>query len=168
MRFDMVKGKMRVVALGVGMAAAIAFGIYSLMAHSKKEMPATPIPSEQTTMEKMSENDLLDVPEVTVKKSPPEKAWGRDPFEFPSGVELMVAGDGESPGGVKPLGKKLTAILISDSRKLASINDKMVEVGDVIDGEKVLEIKPDRVILEKSGRKYVIMLENPPWSMDKE
>lgn len=52
---------------------------------------------------------------------------------------------------------------------MASINHKVVAVGDLIDGEKVLEIKPDRVILEKDGRKYVITLEKSPiqWTKDK-
>jgi hypothetical protein len=32
-------------------------------------------------------------------------------------------------------------------------------IGDFIDGEKVLEIKPDRVVLENGGRRHLIMLE---------
>ena len=35
----------------------------------------------------------------------------------------------------------------------------MVTIGDLIDGERVLEIKPDRVVLENGGRRHVIMLE---------
>jgi len=100
---------------------------------------------------------------------PPDKAWGRDPFELPPGVQLRVAKEGGPPEAIKPHIKKVTAILITDCRKVASINHKVVAVGDFIDGEKVLEIKPDRVILEKGGRRHVITLEESPiqWIKDK-
>ncbi|NQT55143.1 MAG: hypothetical protein HQ551_02820 [Desulfobacteraceae bacterium] len=100
----------------------------------------------------------------------PEKAWGRDPFELPPGVQLSAAREEVLQEAVKPpVNKKVTAILITDSRKVAAINHKVVVVGDFMDGEKVLEIKPDQVILEKSGQKYVIMLEKNPvkWTKNK-
>ena len=86
-------------------------------------------------------------------------AWGRDPFELPSGVKLKTTEETESPNDIKPHVKKVTAILITDSRKVASINHKVVMIGDFIDGEKVLEIEPDRVVLENGGRRHLIMLE---------
>ena len=99
---------------------------------------------------------------------PTEKAWGRDPFELPAGVQLRVAEKEGSSKAIKPHIKKVTAILITDSRKVASINHKVVVVGDFIDGERVLEIKPDRVILEKDGRRHIINLEKSPiqWTKD--
>ena len=100
---------------------------------------------------------------------PPEKACGRDPFELPPGVQLRATAEEGDPEAVKPHIKKVTAILITDSRKVASINHKVAVVGDFIDGEKVLEIKPDRVILEKDGRQHVITLEQSPvqWTKNK-
>lgn len=86
-------------------------------------------------------------------------AWGRDPFELPPGVGLKTTEETESQNDIKPHIKKVTAILITDSRKIASINHKVVTIGDFIDGEKVLEIKPDRVVLENGGRRHIIMLE---------
>jgi len=163
----------KLVGLGVVMAAAIAFYTYSqFMAHSKKEIPVIRTPSELTKVQDMAENRLSDTPELADKKSLTEKAWGRDPFGFPPGVELRVAEQGESLKAVKavePPVKKVTAILITDSRKVASINHKVVTVGDLIDGERVLEIKPDRVILQKGPRKQVITLDESPiqWTKDK-
>jgi len=168
--------KGRLVALGVVvMAAAIVFWTYSqVMTHSKKKIPVTHIPSELTEERNMSESKSLGVPEVEGKKRLPEKAWGRDPFKLSPGVKLKVAKKGQSRKAIKPKIKKkspeskklpikkVTAILITDSRKIASINHKLVTVGDLIDGEKVLEIKPDGVILERGGRKRVIMLEKSP------
>ncbi len=86
-------------------------------------------------------------------------AWGRDPFELPPGVKLKTTGEAEPANDIKSHVKKVTAILITDSRKVASINHKVVTIGDLIDGEKVLEIKPDRVVLENGGQRHVIMLE---------
>jgi hypothetical protein len=87
-------------------------------------------------------------------------AWGRDPFELPPGVGLLkTTEEAESANDIKSHIKKVTAILITDSRKVASINHKVVTIGDLIDGERVLEIKPDRVVLENGGRRHVIMLE---------
>ena len=98
----------------------------------------------------------------------PDKALGRDPFELPPGVQLRVDEKEVSPEAIKPDIKKVTAILVTDSQKVAAINHKVVVVGDFVDGEKVLEIKPDRVILEKAGRRRVIMLEKSPiqWTKD--
>jgi hypothetical protein len=165
----------KLVGLGVVMAAAIAFYAYSqFMTHSKKEIPVIRTASELTKVQDMPENRLSDAPELADKKSLTEKPWGRDPFEFPPAVELRVAEQGKSLKAVKavkaaePPVKKVTAILITDSRKVASINHKVVTVGDLIDGERVLEIKPDRVILQKGPRKQVITLDESPiqWTRD--
>lgn len=157
--------------LGVVMAAGIAFYTYSqFMTHRKKEIPVTRLPSDEAKVQDMPENIPSDAPELSAKKSSPENTWGRDPFECPSGVELRVAEEGESLKAIEAPVKKVTAILITDSRKVASINHKVVAVGDVIDGERVLEIKPDRVILQKGGRKQVIMLDESPiqWTKNEE
>jgi len=100
---------------------------------------------------------------------PRDKARGKDPFELPPGVQLKTADQGVSPKAVKPPVKKVTAILITDFQKVAAINHKVVVVGDFMDGEKVLEIKPDRVILEKDGQRHVITLEKSliKWTKDK-
>jgi len=38
----------------------------------------------------------------------------------------------------------------------------IVSIGDSIRDEKVVEIKPDRVILEKGGKKRTILLDQSP------
>jgi len=100
---------------------------------------------------------------------PPEKAWGKDPFELPPGIQLQAVKEGEvSPEAIKPHIQKVTAILITDSRKVAAINHKVMVEGDFIDGEKVLEIKPDSVILEKGDQRIKILLEKIPVKWTKE
>lgn len=101
----------------------------------------------------------------------------KDPFSLPSGVRLLSK---EVPvtqedkklqpiTEIKPVETqpaeiplKLKAILIGDHVRLASIDRSIVTIGDLIHGEKVLEIKPDRVILEKEGKRRTLLLDKSP------
>jgi hypothetical protein len=51
---------------------------------------------------------------------------------------------------------KLTTILTSTKRKVAVINGNLFQVGDTIDGYKVVEIKSDRVVLKKNKSKVLL------------
>ena len=156
--------------VGVVIVAGITFYMYSqFMSHSKKKIPVARLPVSEEQIRDKPENLLSDATESAHKNSFPEKTWGRDPFKLPSGVELRVAERGNSVNAEEAPVKKLTAILITDSQRVASINHKVVAVGDVIDGERVMEIKHDRVILQKHGRKQVIMLDESPiqWTKNK-
>lgn len=100
----------------------------------------------------------------------------RDPFSLPSGIfhisnqptTLMEKKVGPSsqpkPHEVKsveiPL--KLKAILIGDHIRLASINQRILTIGDEINGEKILEIHSDRVILGKGKDRRTILLDQSP------
>lgn len=101
----------------------------------------------------------------------------KDPFSLPSGIRLLsqeapvVQEDKKlppipeiKPAETKPAETplKLKAILISDHVRLASIDRTIVTAGDLINGEKVLEIRPDRVILEKEGKKRTLLLDQSP------
>lgn len=97
----------------------------------------------------------------------------RDPFSLPPGVHLL---SGEVPvqeskkvavsvtPEIKPVDPPLTlkAVLITDHVRLASIDRSIVTVGDFVNGEKVLEIRSDRVILEKESKKRTILLDQSP------
>jgi type II secretory pathway component PulC len=95
----------------------------------------------------------------------------KDPFSFPSGIrlhskEVHAPKDNKIPVApeIKPVEVPLTlkAILITDHIRLASIDRSIVTVGDSINGEKLLEIKPDRVILGKEGKKRTLFLKQSP------
>jgi type II secretory pathway component PulC len=96
----------------------------------------------------------------------------KDPFSLPPGVRLFSKEIPvqeskkilQAPEEVKPaeVMLKLKAILIGDHIRLASIDRSIVSIGDFINGEKVLEIRSDRVILEKEGKKRTIFLEQSP------
>ncbi|MBM4351638.1 MAG: hypothetical protein FJ106_17300 [Deltaproteobacteria bacterium] len=97
----------------------------------------------------------------------------KDPFSLPSGVRLLskeapVHEDKKVTATVTPDIKpvetplKLKAILITDHVRLASIDRSIVTVGDFVNGDKVLEIRSDRVILEKESKKRTLVLDQSP------
>lgn len=99
---------------------------------------------------------------------------GRDPFLLPSGVHLLSKTDTVlgmkgspsktegKPNDMLPSPLKVKAILISDHVRLALIDRHIVTVGDSIQGEKVLEIKTDRVTLGKGDQKRTLLLSQSP------
>jgi len=96
---------------------------------------------------------------------------GRDPFLLPSGVHLLskVGTASGTRGGRSGTDNrpnedpmKVKAILISDYVRLALIDRHIVTVGDSIRGEKILEIKTDRVTLGKGDRKRTLLLSQSP------
>jgi hypothetical protein len=101
----------------------------------------------------------------------------RDPFLLPSGVHLLSKTDiglgtkgtplksGGNPTDVLPSPLKVKAILVSDRIRLALIDRHIVTVGDSVQGEKVLEIKMDRVILGKKDQKRTLLLSQSPVSL---
>ncbi len=52
----------------------------------------------------------------------------------------------------------LSQILISEQRKRAIINEKLVSEGDRVAGAKVLRIDPDKVILRVDGKQRVLAI----------
>ncbi len=113
------------------------------------EMPLTPpiaIPAAEPPSK----------PEVKV-----ERAWGRDPFQLPEGVKLVrkpSVTESASGGKEEPL-PKVTCIFIKGSQKVATVNNKNCCEGDKMGDEKVVEILPDKVILEKGKAKREILIE---------
>jgi hypothetical protein len=94
---------------------------------------------------------------------------GRDPFLLPPGVHLLSKigaslGVKGGPSRTEP-DMRVKAILIGDHIRLASIDRHIVTVGDSIQGEKVLEIKTDRVILGKGDQKRTLLLSQSPVSL---
>lgn len=95
----------------------------------------------------------------------------KDPFSLPPGIgpfskevkakeEKITPIKTETARVDTPM--RLKAILISDHVRLASIDQVIVTIGDSIHAEKVREIRPDRVVLEKEGRKRTLLLEQSP------
>jgi len=89
-----------------------------------------------------------------------------DPFARRGAVasQPSVASGASTPTVSSSSGESrgLTAILISEERRVAVIDDATVGVGDVLrDGARVSAIQPDRVwVVEKNGRWRMLTLSN--------
>jgi hypothetical protein len=89
---------------------------------------------------------------------------GRDPFSLPSGVYLLSKAKTAAVTNALSHPQRVKAILISDYIRLALIDRHIVTVGDSINGEKILEIKPNQVILGKGNKKRTLPLYQSPFS----
>jgi hypothetical protein len=88
---------------------------------------------------------------------------GRDPFSLPLGIHPLSKGENKGETAKVTKGEesktgRVRAILISRHISLALVDRHIVKIGDSIDGEKVVEISPDQVVLEKGGKKRVLFL----------
>lgn len=124
------------------------------------QLPETP-PRTETT-------------ETTTKT--PRKArgdtWGRNPFLTPAEEFMLARGirskaemEAEKESPKMPLTTatvlRLEAIIISDSRKIAIINNKPVTEGDLVEGERVVRILPNEVVLQKGNIQRRVAVQTP-------
>jgi hypothetical protein len=100
---------------------------------------------------------------------PVPDTWGRDPFALPRWVEEQERGKIQPVKAVrkKPprLGDKpqykLSTILITESSRLAVINDKVYAVGDKIGGEEISKITLDHIVLTDNSQERVLRVPQP-------
>ncbi len=64
------------------------------------------------------------------------------------------------PGGKKAATDRfsLSSVRISPTRRLAIVNDRSVESGDMVNGAKVVAIYPSSVKLKKQGKIFTVRL----------
>lgn len=124
--------------------------------------------------------------EIAKKRAQEEKE--RDPFRLPPGVKLLVSREEEKEVNKGERKEKreeekksimvesipdqkprpsfpsfvIKAILISERIRLAAIEDRLVTEGALIGEERVIEIKPDRVILGKGEERRTLYLPQSP------
>ncbi len=67
-------------------------------------------------------------------------------------------GSGQAREEQPPPSWELSSVIRSPRRELAVINGRIRQVGDIVDGAKILEIKPDAVILRYRGNRRLIRL----------
>ena len=118
--------------------------------------------------------EMLQKDEESPSQKKSEGARLRNPFLLPPGIYFLSK---EGVGSIRkekatgPDAKleeietspfKVRAILISDQIRLATIGSHIVAVGDKLNGETILEIKNDRVILGKGDRKTALHLHQSP------
>jgi hypothetical protein len=118
--------------------------------------------------------EILREDEESPSQKKPADTRSRNPFLLPWGVYLLSKEEGGSVRKEKTTGPgakleetetfpfKVRAILISDQIRLATIGSHIVAVGDRVNGETILEIKKDRVILGKGDGKRTLHLHPRP------
>jgi hypothetical protein len=84
--------------------------------------------------------------------------WERDPFTLPTFVLAKKEADKQAE---KRAPLKLTAIMEGRKGRVAIIDNEVVAKGDVIAGERVLDIGKDTVTLAQDGTKRVIAMQEP-------
>ncbi|MFP3870932.1 MAG: hypothetical protein ACLFVT_08670 [Syntrophobacteria bacterium] len=116
----------------------------------------------------ISPEKLADTPRQQDKEPVQEpKTWGRDPFVFPPGV-TATAGTAREPGPpelkVEESGKplpKVSAVVVSGSKRVAVIGDRSVVEGDLVNGARVARITLDGVVLHGAGGQRVLPVPRP-------
>lgn len=73
----------------------------------------------------------------------------------PPGFRLVLPGGKTAAAEMKYI---LSSIRISSLRRLAVVNDKSVEAGDMVNGAEVIAILPAAVKLKKNGQVFSIRL----------
>lgn len=114
----------------------------------------------ELSLAQINTKEMLQKDQINItQKKKLKDSIGRDPFSLPSGV--FPLSKGETATVTKEEESKVgrvKAILISKHIRLALIDRHIVTVGDSISGEKVVEIRPDQVILGKEGKKRTLFL----------
>ena len=99
------------------------------------------------------------------------EAPSRNPFALPSGVDLRNQASGASGKAVASRdparadtpaspGRELNGILVGARDRVAIIGGTLLRPGDSVEGERVIEIRSDYVVLARDGRRRTLRL--PP------
>jgi len=114
--------------------------------------------SAQIRTEEMLQKDQMNI-------SQKERLAGtvRDPFSLPLGIHPLSKSENKGETATVTNGEeskvgKVKAILISRHIRLALVDRHIVKIGDSINGEEVVEISPDRVVLGKGGKERTLFL----------
>jgi len=129
--------------------------IFILKKSLRQRMKVAPVPEAPSVAE---EKKAPPTPEeafapLEIRRVKGPVSWGRDPFLSP-----LVKGVPEE--GISRVGALiLTGIVRDEKGAQAIIGDYIVNVGDIINGKKVISIKKNKVVLIKGKEKEILKLE---------
>ena len=130
--------------------------------------------SFDSTFPQAGTKEMLQKDEESLSQEKSQGTRSRNPFLLPPGIYFLskegvgsvrkekVPGPDAKLEEIETSPFKVRAILISDQIRLATIGLHIVAVGDKFNGETILEIKSDRVILGKGDRKRTLYLHQSP------
>jgi hypothetical protein len=118
--------------------------------------PAITIPVPAPVSQEAAKSPGTQPPDLSSRQKAGAGGWGRDPFtsswlnESSPNVPAMAVMNED--------GLTVTLILISATKKIAVINHRICQEGDMVGDEKIVSIKRDAVVLEKNGARRVLPL----------
>ena len=119
------------------------FYLYCLLLTAYCLLPTLTSFAQDTLKESLS-----DLNRIFPAKKVVNDEWGRDPF-----VPIV---------GERFVSMKLTAIIYNDKKPAAIVNNKIIYVGDSVDGQKVVDITKQYVILRGMSGSYKLEVGSSP------
>lgn len=167
----MVRGRIIIIcgivlALGVGLRLWMNSG--SAHRPARAARPAT-APTEATEpgreTRRRTPRPSMPPEEISLKREELEALntgpWGRNPFLTPQEEAPLPPPERvvEGPSGLAPI--QVRAILVSEGKRIAMIDGRVVAEGDLIGEEEVLEIRPRAVVLRKGTQTRTVEMQLP-------
>ncbi len=146
--------KKRIILLGCLLLALVlvAFILRKSLRQRARVAPVSETPSVVEEKKAPPATEEAFVP-LEIKRVKGPVSWGRDPFLSPLVKEVPKE-------GVPKVGVLiLTGIVRDEEGVQAIIGDYIVNVGDIINGKKVISIKKNKVVLMKGKEKEILKLE---------
>lgn len=142
----------------VALVIVVIFALYTVFfAGSKRKMASVAASLEPPKMSAQPAD--VRSREDRVQQTQEAMNWERDPFALPSFVLAKQESEKEAEKRRVPL--KLFAIMEGARGRVAIIDNEVVAKGDIVAGERVLEIGKETVTLIQEGSKRVILMQEP-------
>lgn len=137
----------------IGLVVVVLFGAYmTFFTGAKKKLSSSAASLEPP---KVTAQTDVRAKEARVEAAQSNMQWERDPFTLPS----FAMAKKEAEKQRAPL--KLSAIMEGKKGRVAIIDNEVVVKGDIIAGERVLDIGKDTVTLVQNGSRRIIALQEP-------
>jgi hypothetical protein len=139
----------------IGLAVAVLVMLYVLFGMGgKRKMESQAAPAEPPRI--VAQSGDVRAKEARVQAVQETMTWDRDPFTLPS---FLMTEKKQADKQRVPL--KLFAIMEGSRGRVAVIDNEVVARGDLVAGERVVEIGKETVTLIHEGSKRVITIQEP-------
>ena len=139
----------------IGLVIIILFSLYTVFfMGDKKKMVSVAAPLESPKV--IAQPADVRVKEARVEQVQETMSWERDPFALPASVMTE-----KKQADKQRVALKLLAIMEGTRGRVAIIDNEVVGKGDIVAGERVLDIGKETVTLVLEGSKRVITIQEP-------
>jgi len=151
-------GRQHVIASLVLLVASILYNVWVFTRPASGRTPAdeppTAVPQDAGSIGASrgaaDPTQVRQLPDVALDRAP---VWTRNPFEHSRLKPVAVEPPAPAPVAEVPLADPhISSILHSPDRRLALIEGRIVRVGDMVAGAKVVDILPNAVVVESPER----------------